>query len=88
MSVTTKFKIGGALISLICVVLAALFIWGLAAGEPWRFWAIAVPVIIGFSAILGIGFQIGRLMSSTEVDEIQGSQGDGRNKAGKGSGEQ
>ena len=69
MSVTTKFRIGGALISLICLILAGLFIWGLAAGEPWRFWAIAVPVIVGFSAALGIGFSIGRLMSSTEVEQ-------------------
>jgi len=69
MSVTTKFKVAGWLISLSCIVLAGLFIWGLAAGEPWRLWAIAAPVIIGFSVALGIGFSIGRLMASTEVEE-------------------
>jgi hypothetical protein len=61
-----RFKVGGALICLGCIVLAGLFIWGLVAGEPWRFWAIAAPVIVAFLGALGIGFSIGRLMSSTE----------------------
>ncbi len=69
MSVTTKFKIGGTLISLTCVVLAGLFIWGIVAGGDWRFWAIAVPVIVAFAVALGIGFSIGRLMASTEIEE-------------------
>jgi hypothetical protein len=64
-----KFRIGGALISTLSLVLAALFIWGLVAGEPWRFWAIAVPVIVGFSAALGIAFSIGRLMATTQTQE-------------------
>ena len=65
----TKFRVVGALISFICLVLAGLFIWGLVAGDDWRFWAIAAPVIVGFSAVLGIGFSIGRLMSSTKFSE-------------------
>jgi heme A synthase len=64
-----SFRIVGALISVICLVLAGLFIWGLVAGDEWRFWAIAAPVIVGFSAVLGIGFSIGRLMSSTQFSE-------------------
>ncbi|MFC1848088.1 hypothetical protein ACFLXV_02100 [Chloroflexota bacterium] len=63
----TKFRVGGTIISLICLILAGLFIWGLAAGEPWRFWAVAAPVIIGVLAALGIGFSIGRLMASTKI---------------------
>lgn len=62
-----KFQIAGTIISAACLILAGLFIWGLVAGEPWRFWAIAAPVIIGFSAVLGIGFSIGRLMASTKI---------------------
>lgn len=73
MSITTKFRVGGTLISLTCVILAGLFVWGIAAGDPWRFWAIAVPVIVGFAAALGIGFSIGRLMASTKVE---GNPGD------------
>ena len=61
-----RFKVGGALICLGCIVLAGLFIWGLVAGEPWRFWAIAAPVIVAFLGALGIGFSIGRLMATTE----------------------
>jgi heme A synthase len=65
----TNFRVVGALISFICLVLAGLFIWGLVAGDEWRFWAIAAPVIVGFSAVLGIGFSIGRLMSSTKISD-------------------
>jgi hypothetical protein len=61
-----RFKVGGALICVGCVVLAGVFIWGLVAGEPWRFWAIAAPVIVAFLGALGIGFSIGRLMATTE----------------------
>lgn len=61
-----RFKVGGTLICLGCVVLAGLFIWGLVAGEPWRFWAIAAPVIVAFLGALGIGFSIGHLMATTE----------------------
>ncbi|UCG84471.1 MAG: hypothetical protein JSW38_06575 [Dehalococcoidia bacterium] len=63
----TKFRVGGTIISGICLILAGLFIWGLVAGEEWRFWAIAAPVIVGFSVVLGIGFSIGRLMASTKI---------------------
>ncbi len=66
-----KFRIAGTIISLICLILAGLFIWGLVAGEPWRFWAIASPVIVGVSAILGIGFSLGRLMASTKIAETE-----------------
>ncbi|TET73836.1 MAG: hypothetical protein E3J42_06410 [Dehalococcoidia bacterium] len=69
-----KFRIGGAIISVGCLVVAGLFIWGLVAGEPWRFWAIAAPVIVGFSAALGIGFSIGRLMASTRIEETSKHQ--------------
>jgi len=60
-----RFQIGGMLICLGCIVVAGLFIWGLVE-EEWRFWAIAAPVIVIFLGALGIGFSIGRLMSSTE----------------------
>ena len=65
----TKFRVGGTIICLISLVLAALFVWALIAGGSYRFWAIAIPVIIGTSAVLGIGFSIGRLMAFTKIDE-------------------
>ncbi len=76
MSITTKFRVGGTLISLICVIFAGLFVWGIVAGDPWRFWAIAIPVIVGFAAALGIGFSIGRLMASTRVEGNPGDLSD------------
>ena len=71
-----KFQIAGTIISAVCLILAGLFIWGLVAGDPWRFWAIAVPVIVGFSAILGIGFSIGRLMASTKIADSSDRRSD------------
>ncbi len=65
MTITTKFKIGGTLICLCCLILAGLFIWGIVIKS---YWAIAVPMIIVVIAALGIGFTVGRLMSTTEVE--------------------
>jgi hypothetical protein len=62
-----SFRIGGTIICAFCLVLAGLFIWGV-VDEDTRFWAIAVPVIIGVAVVLGIGFSIGRLMASTRID--------------------
>ena len=76
-----NFRIGGTLICAVCLVLAGLFIWGLIAGGEWRFWAIAAPVIIGFSAALGIGFSIGRLMASTQVNETPAHQPEERSSS-------
>jgi len=61
-----RFQIGGALICIGCIVLAGFFIACLVLGGEWRFWAIAAPVIVAFLGALGIGFSIGRLMSTTE----------------------
>jgi len=69
MSITMKFKIGGMLISLTCFILAGLFITGIVAGDPWREWAIIVPVIIFVAAALGIGFTVGRLMATTDAEK-------------------
>lgn len=65
MTITTKFKVGGTLICLCCLILAGLFIWGIVIKS---YWAIAAPMIIVVLAALGIGFTIGRLMSTTEVE--------------------
>ena len=69
-----KFRIAGSLICAISLVLAALFLWGIVAGGEWRFWAIAVPVIVGVAVALGIGFSIGRLMASTRIEETPAHQ--------------
>lgn len=69
MSIALRFKIGGTLISLVCVILAGLFIWGIVSGDPWREWAIIIPVIIFVALALGIVFTVGRLMATTEVEK-------------------
>jgi p-aminobenzoyl-glutamate transporter AbgT len=61
-----RFQIGGTLICIGCIVLAGFFVACLVMGGAWRFWAIAAPVIVIFLGALGIGFSIGRLMSTTE----------------------
>ena len=57
-------RVGGMLICLVTVVVAALFLWGIVAGPPWSFWAVAVPVILGFLAVLALVFWIGWTMAS------------------------
>jgi len=64
-----KFRIWGTLICIASLVLAVLFTWGLVEGEPYRFWAIAAPVILITSVALGLAFSVGRLMASTKMDD-------------------
>ena len=46
----------GAVLCLVIAVVAAVFLWGVFAGS---YWALAIPVMIGFLGILGLGFWIG-----------------------------
>jgi hypothetical protein len=68
----------GALILLLCVIVAADYVIGLflypTIIQPWlnigtnatvQFWLIATPVLIGFIAILAIGGWIGWTMATT-----------------------
>jgi len=57
----------GLLIFLTCVTIAVLYCVGLfwPALEGFRFWIIAIPVFIGFTAIMAIGAWIGWTMATT-----------------------
>jgi len=68
----------GGVICLVCVLVAVFYIVGLFGYDllikPWlnigsfadvRFWLIAVPVLVGFVAILAIGAWIGWTMATT-----------------------
>jgi len=68
----------GGVICLVCVLVAVFYIVGLFGYElliqPWlnigsfaevKFWLIAVPVLVGFVAILAIGAWIGWTMATT-----------------------
>jgi len=46
----------GALLCLAILVVAIFFLWGLSVQS---YWALAIPVLIGFLGVLGLGFWIG-----------------------------
>ena len=84
----------GGLIFIVCVVIAIGYIVGLFFYDPWimeslpsnlrwdlvdvRYWLVAVPVLIAFVAILGIGAWIGWTMLTTPppkpIEEIEAGQ--------------
>jgi len=51
-----RSRLYGALICVGCVIVAAVFLVGLAHKS---YWAIALPIAAGFLGILGLGFWIG-----------------------------
>jgi predicted DNA-binding transcriptional regulator len=57
----------GLLIFIACVIIAIAYTVGLflPVFEGFRFWIVAVPVFIGFVAILAIGAWIGWTMATT-----------------------
>ena len=55
----------GILICAGVIILGGLFIWGIAIQS---YWAIAIPVLVGFLAILALGFWIGWTMASSEAE--------------------
>jgi hypothetical protein len=57
----------GLIIFSVCVIIAILYTVGLflPTFEGFRFWIVAVPVFIGFVAILAIGAWIGWTMATT-----------------------
>jgi hypothetical protein len=65
--VLSKDQAIGLLIFLTCVIVGILYCVGLfwPALEAFRFWIIAIPVFIGFIAIMAIGAWIGWTMVTT-----------------------
>ena len=59
----------GLLIFIACVIIAIAYTVGLflPVFEGFRFWIVAVPVFIGFVAILAIGAWIGWTMATTPL---------------------
>lgn len=57
----------GAVIALVCVVTAVAYVAALfwPSFEAIRLWLVAVPVLIAFIAVLGIGAWIGWTMATT-----------------------
>jgi len=49
-------RVGGGLFCAALVILAVIFLWGISAQS---YWALAIPVLIGFLGVLAMGFWIG-----------------------------
>lgn len=60
-----KSRMVGVLICLGTVLVGVAFICGIVLKS---YWAIAVPVIIGFLGVLALGFWIGWTMAVTEIE--------------------
>ena len=82
-----KDKALGFLIFLACVVIAILYMMGLFLPyfEGFRLWVVAIPVFVGFVAILGIGAWIGWTMATTSppkpIEEMASEEEEGKEKA-------
>ena len=61
-----KSRIGGALICVAAIIAAALFLWGI---YLQNYWAVAIPVIVGFLGVLALTFWIGWTIAVTEAEE-------------------
>jgi len=74
---TTKDQTIGGLVCIVCVAIAVSYTLALfwPALEAIRLWLVAIPVLIAFTAILGIGAWIGWTMATTpppkQIEEIQ-----------------
>ncbi|MFW6125821.1 MAG: hypothetical protein ACOC58_01825 [Chloroflexota bacterium] len=60
-----KSRLVGALICILIVVVGAAFVWGIVVKS---YWALAIPVIIGFLGMLALGFWIGWTMTVTKIE--------------------
>jgi hypothetical protein len=49
-------RIWGGILCLAIIVVAIIFLWGVSLQS---YWALAIPVIIGFLGIMALGFWIG-----------------------------
>ena len=60
-----KSRVVGGLICLIMVAAGFAFVWGIVVES---YWAVAIPVIIGFLGMLALGFWIGWTMAVTKIE--------------------
>ncbi len=60
-----KSRAYGLLICIATVVAAIFFIWGI---KNQNYWAVAIPVLIGFLTLLGLAFWIGWTIVTIKSD--------------------
>ena len=58
-------RLVGGLICVLVVVIGAVFVWGIVVRS---YWAVAIPVVIGFLGMLTLGFWIGWTMAATRIE--------------------
>lgn len=58
-------RIGGGLIMVLAVVFTVVLLWGIALGS---YWAVAIPVAVGFLGVMALAFWIGWTMAVTETE--------------------
>jgi len=77
-SMVSKDQAIGWLIFLVCVVVGIAYVGCFAVHEALRPWLIAVPVILAFLLVLGIGAWIGWTMATTPppkpIEEIEAEE--------------
>jgi len=49
-------RVWGGLLCLALIFVAIIFLWGISIQS---YWALAIPVLIGFLGVLGLGFWVG-----------------------------
>ena len=58
-------RVVGGLICLLAVVVGLAFVWGIIIQS---YWAVAIPVVIGFLGMLALVFWIGWTMAVTRIE--------------------
>ncbi|MBM2827459.1 MAG: hypothetical protein HW403_1523 [Dehalococcoidia bacterium] len=60
-----KARVGGVIVCIVSVGLSALVAGGILAHS---YWAVALPVLVGFLAVMVLAFWIGWTMATTEIE--------------------
>lgn len=58
-------RVVGGLICVLAVALGAAFVWGIIIKS---YWAVAIPVVVGFLGMLALMFWIGWTMAVTKIE--------------------
>lgn len=74
-------RLGGGLLCLAILFIAILFLWGI---FQQNYWALAIPVMIGFLGVLGLAFWVGwtilTIKTTPPVSEANPNPPEERNK--------
>lgn len=63
-----KTRLSGVILCGLSLALVGLFLWGIIIGEPWSYWAIAVPVILALVGLAALAFWVGWTMATAKAE--------------------